>query len=197
MKRPWFAIFPAAVLCFIFSPHAFAQSPAFHDSDHVEAGILGEFYQANQTDTHLGGVGARLSFNATPLVQLEAEMSYDFNQVFTENTSVGFQRTDMRRIDGLFGPKLQTNRGPVRLFVTAKGGATSFGLSSAPATIGTFFSAVGNLRANNVIAEFYPGGGAEAFWGPIGLRFDVGDEMYFASGTHHNLRLTFGPTIRF
>jgi hypothetical protein len=37
----------------------------------------------------------------------------------------------------------------------------------------------------------------EAYIGPVGLRLDVGDEMYFAGGTHHNLRISFGPQIRF
>jgi len=29
------------------------------------------------------------------------------------------------------------------------------------------------------------------------LRLEAGDEMYFASGTHHNFRMAFGPFIRF
>jgi hypothetical protein len=198
MKRSSFALFIVVSVCF-FAPAVFAQ--AYHQNDHIEAGIFGEFYHWDQTDTNLAGVGARLSVNVTPLVQLEAETSYDFNQVFTENigTSVGtsFQRTEGRRIDGLFGPKIETNRGPVRFFLTAKGGATTFGLSNAPATVGTFFDSVGNLRARDAIAEFYPGAGAEAFIGPIGLRLDVGDEMYFANNVYHNIRVTFGPTIRF
>ena len=33
--------------------------------------------------------------------------------------------------------------------------------------------------------------------GPIGFRLDVGDEIYFNDSAHHNLRVTFGPTIRF
>jgi hypothetical protein len=33
--------------------------------------------------------------------------------------------------------------------------------------------------------------------GPIGLRLDVGDEMYFNDGTHRNLRVALGPYIRF
>jgi hypothetical protein len=70
-------------------------------------------------------------------------------------------------------------------------------LSSAPVTGGTFFSTVSNLRANNVDAVFYPGGGAEAFWGPFGLRLDAGDEIYFNNGARNNLRVAFGPTIRF
>jgi hypothetical protein len=30
-----------------------------------------------------------------------------------------------------------------------------------------------------------------------GLHLGLGDEIYFASGTHHNLRVAFGPYIRF
>jgi len=177
---------------------AFAQTPSYR-ADHLELGIWGEFYHFDQADLNLAGVGARLSGNVTPLVQLEAEMGYDFSRVFIEKSSNGAitALTSTRRIDGLFGPKLETNHGPVRFFLTAKGGATSFGFSSLPVTFGNFFSSVGNLRTQDVIAEFYPGGGIEGFIGPIGLRVDVGDEMYFASGTYHNFRLTFGPTIRF
>jgi hypothetical protein len=91
---------------------------------------------------------------------------------------------------------LQT-RGPVRLFVTAKGGFDNFGFSNAPATPGTFTSTVSNLRSDNWNAVFYPGAGVEAYLGPVGLRLDVGDEMYFNNGAHHNLSVTFGPTIRF
>jgi hypothetical protein len=56
---------------------------------------------------------------------------------------------------------------------------------------------VGSIRSQDVSGVFYPGGGAEAFLGPIGFRLDVGDEIYFNDRAHHNLRVTFGPTIRF
>ncbi len=46
-------------------------------------------------------------------------------------------------------------------------------------------------------AVFYPGGGIEAYLGPVGLRLDVGDEIYFRGGAHNNLRVTFGPHMRF
>jgi hypothetical protein len=68
---------------------------------------------------------------------------------------------------------------------------------SRPANLNTFFSSVDNLRAKNVMAVFYPGGGVEGRVGPVGLRLDAGDEMYFNDGTHHNLRVAFGPYIRF
>jgi hypothetical protein len=31
----------------------------------------------------------------------------------------------------------------------------------------------------------------------VGLRFEMGDEIYFNNGGHNNLRITFGPIIRF
>jgi len=66
-----------------------------------------------------------------------------------------------------------------------------------PGTFGSFTSSVENLRANNVSGALYPGGGLEATLGPVGLRLDVGDDIYFNSGAHHNLRVSFGPIIRF
>ena len=102
----------------------------------------------------------------------------------------------MRILHGMVGPKLQTS-GPVRVFVTVKGGFTNFRFDPRPATFSTFTSSVDNLRAGNVNATFYPGGGVEAFLGPIGLRVDVGDEIIFAHGAHHNWRMPGGSLVKF
>jgi hypothetical protein len=183
---------------FLFVPSIFAQ-----ETDHVNIGIFGNYIRLNDGGLNLAGVGGQVSFNILPVVQFEAESAYDFDQAFTQgfrNSSTGtvsIGRTDVRVLDGLFGPKLSTNKGPVRLFVTAKGGFMNFNISNAPATLGTVGNTFSNLRGSNVFGVFYPGGGTEAFWGPIGLRVDIGDEIYFNNGGHNNLRISFGPTIRF
>jgi hypothetical protein len=195
VKRLTFLL--AAALLFI--PGVFAQETP----DHVNVGVFGNYVRLSDGSLNLGGVGARLSVGVLPMVQLEAESAYDFDQAFTQgfhnttNGSVSVGRTDVRLLDGLFGPKVMTNRGPVRLFLTAKGGFMNFNISNAPATFGTVGNAYSNLNGSNVYGVFYPGGGAEAFFGPIGLRLDVGDEIYFNNGGHNNLRISFGPTIRF
>jgi hypothetical protein len=56
---------------------------------------------------------------------------------------------------------------------------------------------VNNLRQKNVSGALFPGAGVEGHLGPIGLRLEAGDEIYFNSGTHHNPRVAFGPFIRF
>jgi hypothetical protein len=175
--------------------------PGAMAQDHFNAGIYGNFLRVEPGDINLAGVGARVSFNVYPIVQLEAESAYNFEQAYSTNFTNGTGAvstftTNFRTVDALFGPKLETNKGPVRLFVTAKGGFINFLLSSAPATIGSYESSFG-ARGSNAYAVAYPGGGAEAFWGPIGVRVDVGDEIYFNNGSHNNLKLTFGPTIRF
>jgi hypothetical protein len=191
---------------FLFAVVAVSIAPRASAQDHAEIGAFVDYFRWNQgngSDTNLVGLGGRLSVNIMPVVQLEGEIAYDFSRAFTEgftNTSTGavtLVRTDVRLLHGMFGPKLQTNKGPVRLFLTVKGGAANFGFTSRPATFSTFTSSVQNLRASDLNAVFYPGGGAEGFFGPIGLRLDVGDEIYFSSGAHNNLRVTFGPTIRF
>ncbi|HWG58216.1 MAG TPA: hypothetical protein VN661_04130 [Candidatus Acidoferrales bacterium] len=181
----------------VIVPGAFAQ-----DTDHAEIGVFANLFRLQATKTNVVGVGGRLSVNVNPYVQLEGEMAYGFDQAFNSNFAttggaVSVQRSHFRVIDGLFGPKLQTNRGPVRLFVTAKGGFIHFGFGSGAVTPGSFTGEVGGLESDNMNAVFYPGGGAEAFWGPIGLRLDVGDEIYFNNGAHNNLRVAIGPTIRF
>lgn len=187
------------VAALLFVPGVFAQEI----QDHLNVGVFGNYVRLNDGGLNLAGVGARLSFNVLPVVQFEAESSYEFEQAFiqgfvnspTGSASIG--RTNVRMLDGLFGPKLMTNKGPVRLFLTAKGGFTNFNLSNAPATFNTVGNTFAGLRGSNVFGVFYPGAGAEAFWGPIGVRFDIGDEIFFNNGGHNNLRLSFGPTIRF
>ena len=197
MKR--MAIFVAILgLCVV--PAARAQYRA--GGDHAEAGIYADYFHLGATDTDFAGLGGRLGFNVAAHAQLEADMAYDFNQVFSEgfrNPSTGgvsVAKSDLRVLHGLFGPKFQTG-GPVRIFVTVKGGFNAFRFDSRPATFSTFGSTVENLRTSNVNGVVYPGTGVEAYLGPIGLRLDVGDEIYFANGAHNNLRVSFGPTIRF
>ena len=198
----------AGGLIFVILPTAQAQD----SENHGEVGIFGDYFRlgpspgpplASTGAISFGGVGARVSINLSPRWQIEPEMNYDFASSFSEGftdpsgTVVGFNTSTLRILHGMIGPKLQTGGGAFRAFLTAKGGGASFMFSSAPVTFSTFTSSVAGLRANSVVGVFYPGGGIEAYLGPIGLRVDVGDEIYFQSGAHHNLRVTFGPQIRF
>ena len=177
-------------------------APLANAQDHAEVGAFVDYFKLGETNSNFVGVGGRAAFNIVPHIQIEAEMAYDFNQVFTEgftNTTSGAVTTEnsnLRVLHGLFGPKFQTT-GPVRVFVTVKGGFTDFRFDPTPASFATFTSSVNNLRANNVDAALYPGGGVEAFLGPIGLRLEVGDEIIFVNGAHNNWKVSFGPQIRF
>ncbi len=180
------------------APVTFAQETL----NHVELGAFAHYFRFSPTDSNFAGVGGRFGVNVTNNLQLEAEMSYDFNRVFTEDFSdtsgmVTTSRSNIRVLHGLFGPKLQTGSGPVRIFGILKGGFINFRFDPLSSTIAGVKSSVEGLRDNNVDGVLYPGGGAEAFFGPIGLRLDVGDEIYFNQGGHNNLVVGFGPTIRF
>ncbi len=194
MKRVAFLLFLAS--CVV--PLASAQ-----DGDHVELGVFADYFRLAQTDNNFGGVGALASFQVYKEIKLEGQMSYDFNQAFTEgftDTSTGsvtLARTPMRILHGEFGPKINIGHHAIQPFVTLKGGFVDFRIDSAPATLGTFFSSVNGLRADNVNGMLYPGGGLQGHLGPIGLRLDVGDEIYFNHGTHNNLHVAFGPVFRF
>jgi hypothetical protein len=180
---------------------AWLAHPAFAQGQ-GELGAYVDYLRLEQTDTNMAGIGGRLSVSTSRFVQLEAEMSYDFEEAFTEgftNTSTGtvtLQRTNVRLLHGLFGPKLHTP-GPIQAFVTIKGGFINFRMDPRPATVATFTSSVESLRANDVSGVLYPGAGLESHMGFFGVRLDVGDEIYFNQGTHHNLRVAFGPIFRF
>lgn len=196
MKRViWGLVFCIAAMGYS-APRAAAQ-------DHGQVGAFADYFRLGDTDTGFAGVGGRVAINANRYIGIEAEMNYDFNQVFNESFtapgtgSVAVVHSDIRLLHGLFGPAFSTGHGPIRFFVTAKGGFINFRFNPAPATFSTFASSATALRTNDVSAVFYPGGGIEGHIGPIGLRADVGDEIYFANGGHSNLRVTFGPIIRF
>jgi hypothetical protein len=179
-----------------------AAVPAAMAQNHGEVGAFADYVRLAPFDTNHFGVGGRLSVNVHPNIQLEAETSYDFaksfNETLTSNTgAVSINRTKVRIIHGEFGPKFQTGGQAIRAFLTLKGGFMNLAFSNQPATFGTFTSSFGNFTRNNTHPVFYPGGGLEFYAGIIGLRLDVGDEMWFNGGTHNSLRVAVGPSIRF
>lgn len=195
MKR--FAVLAAFTLLVCSVPAVFAQ-------DHGEVGVFADYIRLhNAGNANFWGIGGRASFNVSKHVQLEAEMGYDFEKtiisgsVFDTGTGTFTTvRSPLRLLHATFGPKLMTGSGPVRAFVYAKGGFLNFSSYSA-STLGGFTNAVSNVPNGDTNGVFYPGGGVEAYLGPVGLRLDVGDMMYFDNGANHNLRVTFGPHIRF
>jgi len=183
-----------ALIALLFAPELPAQN-------HGEVGVFVNYFRFEPLDLNMVGLGGRVSFNVHENVQFEAEMAYDFARGFTETCSacipVETAPSDFRVLHGLFGPKFQTGGGAIRAFFTVKGGFINFRVSDKPVTFGNVFSDIESLRVNDVNGVLYPGGGLEFFAGPFGLRFDIGDEIYFLDGAQHNLRITAGPHIRF
>jgi hypothetical protein len=146
------------------------------------------------------GFGARAAFNASSHVKIEGEMNYDFERNFTTTcgtcVTTSFTTTKVRPLTGLFGPKFETP-GPFKFFVTGKVGFINFSTTSAAVTTGTVGNAIAGVGGGGTHFAMYPGAGVEGFWGPFGLRLEVGDEVYLNNGTYNNLRVTFGPQLRF
>ena len=186
-----------ALSFFTAAPMLMAQQ----DSDHIEVGAFADYFRfGNATPVrNFVGVGGRAAFNVNPSFQIEAEMAYDFKRNFTNTFTNGVTtqvvNTSFRTLHGFFGPKFQTGSGPFRVFVTGKVGFDNFSIDNQGATTG-FVNTVG-LTTGKTAFAVYPGGGFEAFAGPIGIRAEIGDDIYFIGGAHNNLRVTFGPQLRF
>ncbi len=170
--------------------------------DHADIGVFADLFRLSRTSPNINfiGLGARAGFNVSTHTQLEAEMNYDFKRNFSTEFSNGFStalvNTRLRTLHALFGPKFNTNVHGVRAFGTFKVGMINFNSSNNNAQQG-FTSSLGSITNGNTRPAIYPGGGFEAFAGPIGLRLEAGDEIYFDHGTRNNLRVTFGPQFRF
>lgn len=194
MKR--FVLSAVLVLCFASPSFIFAQALK---GDHVEVGAFADYFRVGQTSPSLNyaGLGGRLAFNLRPSAQIEAEMAYDFDRSYNNPfTNGSIVRSQTHVLHGLFGPKLQTGSGRFRLFVTGKAGLISFTTNTQNPPAG-FKSALGAVGNGDAKFALYPGGGVEGFVGPVGLRLEVGDDIYFDNGARNNVRVTFGPTIRF
>jgi len=197
-KIMWLAILGVAIAV----PSWLAAQEGGGNYDHGSVGIFADYFRFSPaaSTTNFVGFGARAGFNMSHHVSLEGEMNYDFERNFTticDNcASTTFVRTRLRPLTGLFGPKFETP-GPFKFFVTGKVGFINFTTSSAAVTPGTVGTAITGVGGGGTHFAMYPGAGFEGFWGPFGLRLEAGDEVYLNNGTFNNLRVTFGPQIRF
>lgn len=177
--------------------------------NHGEIAAYGDLFRVKPKGgnaVNFVGLGGRIGFNVHPNIALEGEMSYDFDQnyttVSTNGTTTGVTSTTItgrtRPITGLFGPKFQFGTsGGFRAFVTGKIGFTEFSHTTSTASPNTFGNSFDQFGGGTTHFAIYPGGGIEGFFGPIGLRAEAGDQMYFNNGTYNNLRIAVGPTFRF
>jgi hypothetical protein len=175
-----------------------------HAQKRVEAGLFLDYLGVSQTQTNNFGVGGRLGYRVHHNVMVEGELAYDYGVNFQEvyrNIANGnvtaIEQTSIGVTQGLFGPKLQPAHGHLRPFVTLKGGFIDFRLSPSLIPYSSAVSAVLGIRTSSLNAALYPAGGAEATLGPLGLRLELGDLIYFNDGDHNNLRITFGPILKF
>ena len=189
----------AMPVSFAFADHLPRVSSESNEGNHGEIGAFVNYFRLNNPigdDTNFYGVGGRVAFNVGRHVQLEAEGAYDFAQsTAIEDFSTfppTFTTSDVRVAHFMFGPKFNVGTtGPVRFFVTAKGGLIDFSTDS------SFPGQIEGIPGRDTFATFYPALGFEFFAHWLGVRFEAGDEMYFNGGTNHNARVTAGPVIRF
>lgn len=167
--------------------------------EHGEFGVYADMTRLHHLNNYnFWGIGGRLGFNLSRWAQLEGDFAYDFAQQFAApNGTVLTTNTvgNLRLLHGMAGPKFQIGIGPVKAFVVLKGGFMNFGVSGVSGA--AFRNQVGDVPAGNTDGVFYPGAGVEFFAGRVGLRAEVGDEMYFDNGANHNLKISFGPQFRF
>jgi hypothetical protein len=181
----------------IFSPSLFAQ-----ERDHGEVGVFVDYFRLNQANNaNFEGIGGRVGFNVAPMVQVEGQITYDFEQSFNVSSTSGtttatISRSSLTLLHGLIGPKITGGTEHARIFGTVQGGFVRFGVSNGSVVSG-FTSSISSFGDTNTRGALYPGAGAELYVGPVGLRLDVGDFIYWNHGARHNLSVKFGPQIKF
>ncbi len=189
MKR---FIIVVALMMVLAAPALVAQ-----DYNHVEFGAAGDYFRYGVPGTHsnLFGLAGNIFFNVHKNVQIGGDVAYDFQQGFNlsnpTNIPASSIRINTRIVRGMVGPEIKGS-GKFRPFVTMKGGFINWNQVSPGTGIVSGF----DLGSASHFA-IYPGGGIEAFAGPIGVRVEIGDFIYFNNGAKNNLRIGFGPQFRF
>ena len=183
-------------LTLLVAPAVFAQQ----SEEHGEIGVFADYTRLHHlNDSNFWGPGAQISFNIGKYAQLEGGMAYDLERTFktstTSGTTITTTQTGLRLLNGLFGPKIQTAWGPVKVFGVVKGGFLNFAVSNKGAATG-FANQVGTVPHGDTNGVLYPGGGVEFFAKWFGVRAEVGDEIYFDNGANHNLKFQVGPVFR-
>jgi hypothetical protein len=169
----------------------------------MEAAVFLDYLGICQTKTSNFGLGARFGYRLHRNVMLEGELAYDYGVNFDEadvNLVTGnvaaLERTATGVTHFLVGPRFQSQE-RFRPFATMKTGFTDFRLSPGLLPYSNAVSVILGLHTSNVNPAIYLGAGIEPAIGPVGVRLEFGNEIYFNSGAHNNLRITFGPILRF
>lgn len=157
---------------------------AFSFAQNTELGIIGE---GLFTQPSTGGVGGRFAFKVLPGVALEAEaIRYFHSESYKDALGNSFYNTGYQF---LAGPSFRLPIPVLQIFGTVKGGL----FRSTPNTENPTVSVPSRITSG----VLYIGGGAE-FGSGVGLRFDVGDEIFASSSLRrNNARLTGGIVFHF
>jgi hypothetical protein len=179
-------------------------APLLQAQARAEAGLFLDYLDIAETHTGNVGLGGRFGYRIHPHVVLEGEFAYDYGVNFREvyrNVSNGsiaaIASSSIGVTEGWVGPMFQQAHGHLRPFVTMKAGFLDFRLSPSLIPYGSAVSPVFGIRTSSLNAALYPAAGAEAALGPLGLRLEFGDAVYVNHGMQNDLRITFGPVLRF
>ena len=173
-------------------------------AQHLEIGGFGEYENVRVPGlpSSAFGLGGRVDIGLHRLFQAEFETAYDFKHPeFTLNNAITAGILTQSKVGILHanaGLKVQSPGGSFFIFV--KGGANRYDPELSTTVIGGSPFGISTITAQqNSFTKgiFYPGGGFGFHAGPLGIRLDAGDEIYWSNGAHNNFRVTFGPTFRF
>lgn len=170
-----------------------------------EIGVYADYTRLQHANNaNFWGPAASIGFNLNRWVQLEANMGYQPAQTVTftgVNTTgtIGSNAftSNIRLIEGMFGPKFQVPAGPFKAYVVLKGGFLNFNSSNRNGGAVGFSNAVNHIVDGDTNGVFYPGAGVElGMKHGIGIRAEVGDMMYFDNGANGNLKFMIGPVFK-
>jgi hypothetical protein len=187
-----------ALVCLSLIPCAKAQ-----ETGNLQVGGFADYYRAGGPGTNMFGLGGRVGYALHDNLMLEGEMAYDFSRTFNNSFTefsggpVSFVNSNVSTLHALVGPRYTIGNRRIRPFVELKVGLIDYRFGPLASGFTSFSNQVALLRNDSLNGALLAGGGLDGKVGPVGLRFDVGDEMYVNAGVHSGLKVTIGPYITF
>ncbi|HKV26131.1 MAG TPA: hypothetical protein VJN93_16165 [Candidatus Acidoferrum sp.] len=175
-------ILGVAVLCFLISPAAKAQTL---DVPRYELGLQLDFNYLDGIGDWGGGSGVRFHYNFDEHLALDSELLYRQHGVTIFQNPLQPQTGAIGQTTGLFGLRAGQRVEEVGFFVHARAGFLHFGSDNGA-----------TLLTRHTVPAFDVGGTLERYAGPVILRLDLGEMIVrYGNATVSSGGFPFGPPV--
>jgi hypothetical protein len=171
----------AVFLCGIFSPQLFAQRYNGPEVPRYEVGVQADIHHLDGVGEWGGGLGFQFNYNFNEHFALDSELVYRQHDLLASN-GVTTQSPVVGQTTGLFGIRAGKRVEDYGFFAHARAGFLHFGTDKGV-----------TLLTRNTVPAFDVRGTVEHYYGPVILRFDLGELIVAYGNAQAASNVSLGP----